>query len=115
MYYLYVTSRALHLGYPRSKRRNLGYTKVMSKETSVFVLGIVVFFSTFLGLPTEYKEWIFIVSGALLIGIGYRLRRRAFLRSIENDSGERRSEEFVENSTEEGDGTIHTEDVKRSI
>jgi hypothetical protein len=70
----------------------------MSKETAVFVLGIVVFFTPFLGLPTEYKEWIFIVSGLLLIGIGYRLRRRAFLLSIESENGERRGEMFVENN-----------------
>lgn len=76
----------------------------MSKETSVFVLGIIVFFSTFLGIPTEYKEWIFIVSGGLLIAIGYRLRRQAFLRSIENESGERRDEMFVENTSSRDEG-----------
>jgi uncharacterized membrane protein len=68
----------------------------MTKETSVFVLGIIVFFTTFLGIPTEYKEWIFIISGVLLIGIGYRLRRNAFLQSIESENGERKSDMFSE-------------------
>ena len=73
----------------------------MSKETSVFVLGIVVFFTTFLGIPKEYKEWIFIVSGLLLVGIGYRLRRRAFLQSIENENGGRKSEMFEESAEQD--------------
>ncbi len=68
----------------------------MSKETFVFILGIVVFFTPFLGLPGNYKEWILIVSGILLIVTGYRLRRALFLRSLEHHSGERRGDAFVE-------------------
>ncbi len=68
----------------------------MSKESSVFVLGGIVFFVSFLGLPSEYKEWIFIGTGLLLMAIGYRLRRIAFLKSLENENGERRAEAFVE-------------------
>lgn len=68
----------------------------MSKETFVFILGIIVFFTPFLGLPGEYKEWILIVSGILLIVTGYRLRRALFLRSLEHHSGERRGDAFVE-------------------
>ena len=68
----------------------------MSKETSVFLLGIIIFFTGFSGLPSEYKEWIFIVSGVLLVVIGYRLRRQAFLKSIEHDGGEKKSEMFAE-------------------
>jgi hypothetical protein len=68
----------------------------MSKETFVFILGIVVFFVPFLGLPGEYKEWILIGSGLLLIVTGYRLRRMLFLRSLEHHSGERRGDAFVE-------------------
>ena len=68
----------------------------MSKETWVFALGTVVFFVSFLGLPREYKEWILIISGILLMGIGYRLRRNAFLRSIDNGNGERKGDAFVE-------------------
>lgn len=82
----------------------------MSKETTVFVLGIVVFFTTFLGIPTEYKEWIFIVCGVLLVMVGYRLRRNAFLQSIENGNGERKSEMFVENTvSEETNEQEHTD------
>lgn len=73
-----------------------GYTVGMSKETLVFVLGTLVFFSSFLGLPGEYKKWLLIVAGILLMGIGYRLRRNAFLQSIQHVSGERRGDAFVE-------------------
>ncbi len=68
----------------------------MSKETFVFILGILVFFTPFLGLPGDYKEWILIVSGVLLVVTGYRLRRAKFLRSLEHHSGERRGDAFVE-------------------
>lgn len=68
----------------------------MSKETFVFIIGCLVFFTSFLGVPNEYKEWIFVGCGVLLMGIGYRLRRNAFLKSLEHESGERRSDAFSE-------------------
>jgi hypothetical protein len=71
----------------------------MSKETFVFLMGFLVFFSSFLGLPREYKEWLLIACGALLMAVGYRLRRNAFLRSLENESGERRGDVFVESGS----------------
>lgn len=76
----------------------------MSKETAIFLLGMVVFFNSFLGIPTEYKEWILIIVGLLIIVIGYRLRREAFLQSIESESGERADEMFVENNASEKGG-----------
>ncbi len=71
----------------------------MSKESFVFVIGVLVFFVPFLGVPREYKEVILIASGILLMGIGYRLRRIAFLRSLEHESGERRGDTFVESGS----------------
>lgn len=78
----------------------------MSRESFVFTLGFIVFFTSFLGLPGDYKETIFIISGALLMIVGYGLRRSAFLRSIEDESGERKSDAFVENL---GSGTQDAE------
>ncbi len=69
---------------------------LMSKETFVFALGALIFFSSFLGLPREYKEWLLIGCGVFLMGIGYSLRRNAFLKSLEHESGERRGDAFVE-------------------
>ncbi len=68
----------------------------MSKETFVFIIGFLVFFSPFLGLPREYKEWLLIGCGVILMAIGYRLRRNAFLQSLEHESGERRGDVFSE-------------------
>jgi membrane protein implicated in regulation of membrane protease activity len=83
----------------------------MSKESLVFVIGIIVFFTPFLGLPTSYKEWIFTGTGVLLIITGYRLRRRAFLRSLEVEGNERRGDAFVESRVEIKEEKEHTNGV----
>ncbi len=87
----------------------------MSKETLVFVLGILVFFTSFLGVPSEYKEWILIVSGILLIGAGYTLRRNAFLKSLEHESGERRGDAFTESDVVVQETVPHHKDTERVI
>ena len=69
----------------------------MSKESFVFLLGATVLMSAFLGIPREFKEWLLILCGILLMGVGYRLRRDAFLRSLQNENGERKADAFVEN------------------
>lgn len=68
----------------------------MTRETLVFIIGFVVLMSPFIGVPREQKEWGIIVCGALLMVLGYGLRRKAFLHSIEHESGERRGDAFVE-------------------
>lgn len=73
----------------------------MSKETTVFIFGILVFFVPFLGFPREYKEWILIVVGGLLTILGYRLRRLAFLRSLDDGTGGKRGEVFTESSAKD--------------
>lgn len=87
----------------------------MSKETLVFVLGTIVFFSSFLGLPSEYKEWLLIISGVLLMAVGYRLRRNEFLKSLEHESGERRGHSFVESSSSPETSTPIHKDSERVI
>ncbi len=68
----------------------------MSRESFVLLTGLVVFFMPYIGIPTRYKEYIFLGTGALLMLVGYSLRRSAFLRSLEDEHGERRSDAFVE-------------------
>lgn len=68
----------------------------MSRESFVFLLGFVVFLTSFLGIPSDWKERVFIGAGVLIMVVGYNLRRAAFLRSIEHESGERRGDAFVE-------------------
>ncbi len=82
----------------------------MSKESLVFVLGTIIFFTPFLGLPNEYKQIILTIAGVLLIITGYRLRRRAFMRSLEHESGERRSDAFVESAYVAPDSTTKKEE-----
>jgi VIT1/CCC1 family predicted Fe2+/Mn2+ transporter len=69
----------------------------MSRESFIFLFGFIVFLTPFLGIPSEWKRIIFIVSGALLMLVGYSLRRASFIRSLEVASGERRGDAFVEN------------------
>jgi cytochrome c biogenesis protein CcdA len=68
----------------------------MSRESVVFVIGIILFLFPFLGVPQDVKDIITIIGGALLIVLGIILRRAAFLRSIENVKGEREGEMFTE-------------------
>ena len=87
----------------------------MSKESLVFTLGAIVFFVPFAGLPSQYKEWIFIACGILLIITGYRLRRRAFLKSLEHESGERRGDAFVESGAGNQPEPMTEKDVERAV
>lgn len=68
----------------------------MSKETLVFILGIVVLLIPFMGVPSDYKTWVLVVAGGLLMSVGYVLRRNAFLESLKVESGERKADVFVE-------------------
>tara|TARA_B100001146_G_scaffold211629_1_gene210445 strand:+ start:318 stop:545 length:228 start_codon:yes stop_codon:yes gene_type:complete len=70
----------------------------MSKETLVFVFGIILLVIPFLGIPEEWRQYLVAVIGALLVFIGYALRRIVFLRRIERQSGERASDSFVEST-----------------
>lgn len=68
----------------------------MSKETLVFLFGLALLIIPFLGVPEEWRQYLVAVLGALLVFIGYALRRAAFLRRIERQDGERVSDSFVE-------------------
>lgn len=68
----------------------------MTRESFVFLLGFIIFFVPFLGLPATYKEYLLIGVGILLMLVGYSLRRSSFLRSIEREGGERHADAFVE-------------------
>ena len=70
----------------------------MSKETLVFVFCIILLVIPFLGIPEEWRQYLVAVIGALLVFIGYALRRIVFLRRIERQSGERASDSFVEST-----------------
>lgn len=81
----------------------------MTKESLVFIIGLLVLMVPKLGIPTEWKEYFLIGTGVLLMLIGYILRRTAYIRSIENEKGERTTDSYVE-STPETD-TNHYRDL----
>ena len=56
------------------------YTIVMSRQSLVLLLGFGVFFIPFLGLPTDWKDYLIIGMGIILIVVGYSLRRSAYLK-----------------------------------
>lgn len=68
----------------------------MSKESLVFFLGLVLVLVPFLGVPDSWKDNAAVFAGALLIFTGYRLRRAAFLRQIQQVGGEHRTDSFAE-------------------
>lgn len=69
----------------------------MSQESIVLFAGFLVLLMPSLGIPNAYDRWIFIALGLLIAIVGYRLRRAAYLRSIETSYGERRADAYVEN------------------
>ncbi len=68
----------------------------MKKETVIFILGMVCVLVPFLGVPTLWKTYLLIGIGAWLIWLGYRLRRAAFLREIDQGDGEQSTDSFAE-------------------
>lgn len=75
----------------------MGYTKPhMTQETLIFILGVILFLTPFLGIPADWKVYVYVVTAVLLLLCGYRLRYARFLRSIENGQGERQTDSYVE-------------------
>lgn len=68
----------------------------MSRESIVLILGVVVFFTTLLSIPEDWKYYILLGSGIVLFIIGYLLRRSAYLRRIDKGNGERGTDSFIE-------------------
>lgn len=87
----------------------------MSKETLVFIIGVLVFFVPFLGVPREWKDWILMGAGVLLVGIGYALRRNAYFQSLGQESGDRQKSMFSESNTVQSSDTMETLDAIHKI
>lgn len=82
----------------------------MSRESLILLLGVVVLVTPSLGIPQDWKEYVFLVSGIALMILGYVLRRAAYKRSIESENGLRQTDSFVE-STYTHRGTQSFDDV----
>lgn len=68
----------------------------MSKETLVFILGILLTIVPFLGIPLEWRQYSVLGIGITLVLIGYALRRAVYMRRLERGDGERGTDSFVE-------------------
>lgn len=68
----------------------------MSKETLVFLFGILLTIIPFLGVPVLWRQYVIFGIGVLLILIGYALRRRVYLSRLDLGNGERGTDSFVE-------------------
>lgn len=68
----------------------------MSKATLVFIVGILLTIVPFLGIPEFWKNTAVTVLGALLLIVGYALRRAQFFAEIDRGNGERGTNSFVE-------------------
>ena len=68
----------------------------MSKETLVFISGILLTILPFLGVPETWRQYTILGLGVLLILIGYFLRRKVYLGRLDKGNGERGSDTFIE-------------------
>jgi hypothetical protein len=61
----------------------------MTRETLVFLFGIVLAVLPFLGVPELWKQYLVSSIGVILILVGYSLRRSLYLLKIDRGNGER--------------------------
>ena len=79
----------------------------MSKETFVFVAGILLTIVPFLGIPESWRQYSVLGIGVLLMFVGYLLRRAAYFGRLDKGNGERGNDSFVETTeTLFGDSTL---------
>jgi len=71
----------------------------MSKETLVFIFGILLTIIPFLGIPEDWRQYAILGIGVFLIIMGYTLRRSVYLNRIDYGNGERGSDAFIETTS----------------
>ncbi|MCD5381047.1 MAG: hypothetical protein LR008_00545 [Candidatus Pacebacteria bacterium] len=68
----------------------------MTKETLVFIFGILLTIIPFLGVPELWRQYSIFGIGVVFVLVGYALRRGVYLKQIDNGNGERGTDSFVE-------------------
>lgn len=68
----------------------------MSKETLVFISGILLTIVPFLGVPEVWRQYAILGLGVILILVGYFLRRNLYLTRLDKGNGERGADTFIE-------------------
>lgn len=69
---------------------------MVSKETLVFISGLLLIVIPFLGVPEKWRYYGVSALGVVLVFVGYELRRRIYLSRIDRGNGERGTDSFVE-------------------
>ncbi|HEY0964526.1 MAG TPA: hypothetical protein VGE31_01890 [Candidatus Paceibacterota bacterium] len=69
---------------------------MISKETLVFLSGLLLIILPFLGVPEKWRYYGVSALGVILVFVGYELRRRIYLSRIDRGNGERGTDSFVE-------------------
>ena len=68
----------------------------MTKGTFLFFLGLFLIVVPYFGIPSVWKQYIYVGLGILIVLIGYSLRRAQYLRELDLGNGHRGGETFVE-------------------
>ena len=69
---------------------------LMSKETLVFISGILLTVIPFMGIPHAWRQYTVFGIGIVLILSSYILRRRVYLHRFDKGNGECGTDSFVE-------------------
>lgn len=71
----------------------------MSKAGLIVLLGLVVAFTPFLGIPTDVKTTVAVVAGLLILVLGFLVReeRRWLMRAL---SGDHHTDAYTENGAQ---------------
>jgi len=73
---------------------------MISRESLVILIALVILTVPQLGIPSAWKEYVLYGCGALLLMVGYLLRRAAYWRRLDRGNGERGTDTFLESHQE---------------
>ena len=79
----------------------------MKKDLSIIILGLVVVITPFLGIPTSWKNVVFVVVGFTISVFAYLLQKN--MNDDKYARVEKRTEIFVENGVRKSDDFAKTE------
>lgn len=79
----------------------------MKKDLSIIILGLVVVITPFLGIPTSWKNVVFVVVGLTISVFAYLLQKN--MNDDKYARVEKRTEIFVENGVRKSEGPVKTE------
>jgi hypothetical protein len=68
----------------------------MSKGTFLFIIGMLLIVVPYLGVPSAWKDYLYVLLGAVILLVGYAIRRTQYFIEIDRGNGERGGDTFVE-------------------